>query len=336
MPKSPNQKLKLLYLLKILEEESDEAHPLGISELAAALQRHGIAAERKSLYDDMELLALFGYDVIQTRGRRNTYYLGQRRFEGPEMKLLVDAVQSAKFITEGKSRTLIHKICALASRHEAARLGRQVYVAGRAKTFNERTFYSVDAIQTAMGQNRQISFQYFEWAIDPAAPRLFTRRWRRGGGRYIASPWGLLWDDEYYYLLAYDAESGIIKHYRVDKMDALQTEDTPRAGREVFEALDTAHFSQSVFGMFGGQETDVRLCFTNRLIGVVVDRFGRDIIVHRHGDAHFTLTVRVVVSPQFLAWLYGFGGEARVLAPSALVRQVRAGIRALADVYNED
>ena len=336
MPKSANQKLKLLYLLKILEEESDEAHPLGVSELITALGRHGIAAERKSIYDDIELLADFGYDVITTRGRRNAYYLGQRRFEAPELKLLVDAVQSAKFITEGKSRALIKKICGLASRHEGNLLQRQVHVAGRAKTFNERTYYSVDAIQTAIGQNRQISFQYFEWAVDAKDRKLFARRWRHGGSRYRVSPWSLLWDDEYYYLLAYNEADGIIKHYRVDKMDALRAEDTPRAGREDFEKLDVAHFSQSIFGMFGGREEEVRLRFANRLIGVVVDRFGRDIIIHRQGDGHFTLTVKVVISPQFLAWLYGFGGEVKVLSPESLVQQVKAGIEELAEVYAEE
>lgn len=335
MPKSPNQKLKLLYLAKILSEESDEAHPLTIADLAAALARRGIAAERKSLYDDLEALERFGLDIVVLRGRGNAYYLGERHFQLPEIKLLVDAVQSAKFISLGKSQALIIKICALASRHQGGVMQRQVYVQGRAKTFNEHSYYNVDAIQNALAENRQIQFRYYEWVVAPKSARLFTRRWRHGGRPYQVSPWSLLWDDEFYYLLAYDEAAGIIKHYRVDKMDDIALCGEARSGRAVFEGLDLAQYNTRTFGMFGGTETAVRLRFANRLVGVVVDRFGQNVIIHADGPHHFVTTVQAVVSPQFFSWLFGFGAEVEVLAPQALIHCLRQELAAVSALYEK-
>lgn len=333
MAKSANQKLKLLYLAQILEQESDEEHPLSTSELIAALALHDISAERKSIYDDMDALAQFGLDVMTVRGRSNAYYLGERSFQLPELKLLVDAVESAKFISAGKSRELIKKICSLASRHAGGLMQRQVHVQNRAKTVNERTYYNVDAIQNALGKNLQISFYYYEWAVDPGSPRLFDRRRRHGGKPYQVSPWTLLWDDEYYYLIAWDDEAGIIKHYRVDRMSDITMQKQPRLGREAYEALDIAEYSKGVFGMFSGRQASVRLRFANRLIGVVVDRFGSDIIIHQSGPEHFTTTLKATVSPQFLSWLLGFGTEAQVLSPDWLVEQLAKQASDIAKMY---
>lgn len=333
MPKSPNQKLKLLYLAQMLQQESDEANPLTVAEIILKLEQQDISAERKSIYADIEALQQFGMDIIVQRGQSNSYYLGQRSFELPELKLLVDAVQSAKFITEGKSRSLIKKICGLASRHEGAMMARQVHVAGRAKTFNERTYYSVDAIQTAIAGNKKISFKYFEWAVTNDTPQFFGRRWRHGGQPYVISPWGLLWDDEYYYMIGYDENAGIIKHYRVDKMDKIETTKDARQGREVYEAMDIAEYSKSIFGMFGGKETEVTLRFANRLIGVVADRFGHNIRIKKDGDEYFTVRVKAVVSPQFLSWIMGFGDEAQVLMPEDVAQKVRTTAQSIAALY---
>lgn len=334
MAKSANQKLKLLYLVDILTEESDEEHPLSVADLIERLQRRDIAAERKSIYDDMESLAGYGLDVVTVKGRSNAYFLGERDFQLAEVKLLVDAVQSAKFLTEGKSRELIKKICRLAGRHQGGLLQRQVQVQGRAKTFNERTYYNVDAVHTAMAEDRKIQYYYSEWATDPASPKAYSRKLRRGGAAYQVSPWTLVWDDEFYYLLAYDEAAGIIKHYRVDKMEKISILKEKREGRQIFDQLDMVGFSKRMFGMYGGTEENVRMRMHNSLIGVVLDRFGTDVIIHKSAEEYFTFTAKVVVSPQFFSWLFGFGSKAQVLAPENVVQQAKQNAQELQNLYN--
>lgn len=333
MPKGANQKLKLLYLAQLLQQKSDEEHPLTVGEMITALAAVGIDAERKSIYDDMEALQRFGLDVVTVRGRSNAYYLGQREFELPELKLLVDAVESAKFVTAEKSRALIQKICALASQHQGSLMQRQVHMAGRAKTVNQRTYYNVDAIHSAIAGNGQLSFQYFKWELDLKAARRLARKAQWNGRRYRVSPYALLWDDEYYYLVAYDAAAQKLKHYRVDRMDHIRAEESPRLGQEAFAQTDLAAYSQSVFGMFGGARQDVRLRFSNRLLDVAVDRFGTDLFVQPSGEGHFEVTVQVVVSPQFFGWLFGLGGEAAVVGPPQLVRQTQTQLEEIAALY---
>lgn len=250
-----------------------------------------------------------------------------------ELKLLVDAAQSAKFITAKKSSELIKKISGLASRYEAALLNRQVYVQGRVKTMNESIYYNVDILQTAIAQNRQIQYQYYEWAVDRTQPRLLARRERKGGKPYHVSPWAMVWDDENYYLVAYDAEAGIIKHYRVDKMANIAITGGQRLGQELFATLDIAQYTKHAFGMFGGEKTDVKLRFANRLVGVVVDRFGKDIFIRQDGEEHFITTVQVMVSPQFIAWVLGFGAEVQVLGPLPVVQQLQKTLANIAPLY---
>ena len=230
MPRSSNQKLKLLYLLKILSEETDEQHYMNARELIARLGQYGIRAERKSVYDDLERLQEFGYDIIHTKtGEGSGYYLGGREFELAELKLLVDVVQASRFITLKKSRQLIHKLERLAGRNEAACLQRQVYVAGRVKTENESIYYNVDSIHNAITENKKIMFQYFQWNLKK------EMELRHNGEMYHISPWGLSWNDENYYLVGYDSEDQMIKHYRVDKMLKIRMSDEPREGKKYFE-----------------------------------------------------------------------------------------------------
>lgn len=333
MAKSSNQKLKLLYLLKILEEQSDEAHPLTVQQIITELNRCGIKAERKSVYDDLEALGQFGKDIVVLKGRQNRYYLGERHLQLAELKLLVDAAQSAKFITAKKSDELIDKISSLTSRHEASLLRRQVHVQGRVKTINEGIYYNVDILQTAISQNHKISCQYYEWAVDKTSPRLFTRRWRRDGKPYVISPWTMVWDDENYYLVGFDSDANMIKHYRVDKLASLKELDEARDGRAQYEALDIGEYTKRTFGMFGGDEEYVKLRFANRLIGVVVDRFGKDISIAGVDNDTFTVTVKAVVSPQFIAWLLGFGAEVEVLSPGSLIEQLLRTTREVQERY---
>ena len=321
MARSQKQKLKLLYLMRYLLQNSDEKHPVGIARMVEELDAHGIAAERKSLYADLEALREFGLDVVQARGKTVGYYIGTRDFELPELKLLVDSVQSSKFITQKKTLSLIRKIESLASVHDAVLLQRQVYVRSRVKSMNESVYYNVDEISSAIAADRKIRFLYFEYTVKK------ERRYRRDGAFYELSPYALMWDDENYYLLAFDSQTGTIRHYRVDKMAQISACESFRDGREAFAQLDMSAYSKTVFGMFAGKAETVRLRFAIHLAGAVIDRFGRDVMLIREDEAHFSVSIEAVVSPQFYAWVFGFGSEAEILSPAP----VREGMAEMAE-----
>ena len=328
MAKSANQKLKLLYLCRYLLHSSDEAHPVTVAQMIDYLARQDIAAERKSIYDDMESLRLFGLDVQSVRvGSATGYFIGERDFQLPELKLLVDSVQSSRFITEKKSMELIRKLEDLTSEHEARQLNHQVYVRGRIKTMNESIYYNVDEIHAAIDGDRAITFKYYEWSVTK------ERVGRRGGKRYAVSPWALMWDDENYYLIAYDPEAGHIKHYRVDKMGSISQTDEPRQGSEAFARLDMAAYSNSHFGMFSGDVQPVRLRFENALAGPVIDRFGADVSLIPLDDDHFSVTVNAAVNVQFFGWLSGFGPRAKILAPASAAEAMGEHVRSIAKLY---
>ena len=308
MPKSSNQKLKLLYLAKIFMENTDATHALTVKELSEALAAYEISAERKSLYDDMELLRVFGLEICMQRDKQVRYYAGAHTFELAELKLLVDAVQSSKFITEKKSNSLIRKLESLASKYEAAQLHRQVTVSNRLKASNEEIFGNVDMIHRAISENRRICFKYFEWNVEK------KRVLRKDGAIYRISPWALLWDDENYYMVGYDSESSMIKHYRVDKMLELYMDRSLREGKDIFERIDMTQYSKQVFGMYGGELCNVRLSCDKSMAGVVIDRFGTDIVIANHGD-RFEFTVKVMLSPTFYSWVLGFGNKICVVSP---------------------
>ncbi len=332
MPKGQNQKSKLLHLARILDRQTDQEHPLSLQELMTGLQANGVdVRDRKSLYDDLETLRVFGMDIeMVRRGREVGYYVASRPFELPELKLLVDAVQSSRFITKRKTVQLISKLESLTSVHQGRQLQRQVYVTGRIKAMNESIYYSVDALHEAIEQNRKITFRYFEWALGRGRERV-EKRLRRGGGLYQVSPRALLWDNENYYLLAYDSESDSLRHYRVDKMQDI----TVLAERcsPAQPDFDPAAYAGSLFGMFHGDRETVKLRFENSLIGVVADRFGREVFLSPDGGNHFVVTAHVAVSPQFLSWVFGFGKQAEILAPQSVRGQFLALLRETGENY---
>ena len=330
MAKSSNQKQKLLLIARILTQQSDEEHPVSIRALTAQLEQSGIHAERKSIYDDLEALRQSGMDILCRRGPGGGYYLGQRTFELAELKLLVDSIQSSKFITYKKTLALIAKIETLCSRYQASSLQRQIYVSGRVKTMNESIYYNVDRLHAAISDNRQITFQYFQYDRDK------RRQLRHGGRRYRVSPYALCWQDENYYLIAYDPQAGEIRHYRVDKMLSIQQTEQPRTGQAAFDALDIRSYSQKTFDMFSGQNETVQLLFHNRLAGVVIDRFGSDVTLYPVDEEHFRLTVEVAVSPRFFAWVFALGQEVQILSPPAVVAQFRRQLDQLAQQYQQE
>lgn len=336
MPKSPNQKMKPLLLQRILLERTDEDHGLTVPELIALLEEEGVAAERKSVYSDLQTLADFGLDIVKRKeSGKVVYYVGARTFELPELKLLVDAVQSSRFITHKKSNQLIQKVEGFASRYQAQQLQRQVFVANRVKTMNESIYINVDKIYEAIAANRRITYRYLDWAFRDGAAGGYEKQFRRQGKTYRVSPWSLCWADERYYMIGFDSEAGLIKHYRVDKMLGIALTDEPRDGQEHFEHFDMAVYTRQVFGMFGGNEQTVTLRFENRLLGVVLDRFGEDVPIRREDADTFQVRVRVAVSPQFLSWVFSFGGGARIVSPAAVADTMREQLASVMKQYTE-
>ncbi len=323
MAKSYNQKMKILYLLRLFMERSDENHVLTMGDLLEELARYGISAERKSVYDDLEALRLFGLDIVYTRREPSGYYLASRRFELPELKLLVDAVQSCKFLTRKKSDQLIKKLESLTSTYEAGQLARQVFVANRIKTMNETIYYNVDKIHSAISANVRIRFQYFQWTVEK------TTHLKKDGASYDISPWALTWDDENYYMVGYDSETDMIKHYRVDKMLSIQLTAKERQGKQVFADFDLASYIKKTFGMFGGEEKEMELECENRLIGVMIDRFGKEAPIRPVDDSHFSIRIRVAVSGPFYGWLCGLGPGVSVRKPLEEARAYRDYLRGL-------
>lgn len=328
MTRLNNQKIKILYLMQLFLEETDQEHTLSRKELEERLAVQGVHTERKSLYNDLETLKAFGLDIEYRKEKPEGYYLASHKFELAELKLLVDAVQSSKFITEKKSTALIHKLEGLASRYEARQLQRQVFVSNRIKAMNESIFYNVDKIHLAIASNRKIRFPYFEWTVAKEI------RLKRDGQPYEISPWALTWDDENYYLIGYDEGARMLKHFRVDKMLDIVLSDEPRTGQKEFDRFDVAHYTKKRFGMFGGVEETVRIRFQNKFIGVVIDRFGKETAVRPDGDEHFIARVDVVVSEQFFGWLTGLGKGAIIISPDSVAGEYKALLRDITNEYN--
>lgn len=315
MAKSENQKLKMLYLREKFIRDTDENNGITVNEMIEYLAKNGISAERKSLYTDIEALNLFGMDIVMDKVDRKAYYkLVSREFELAELKLLVDAVQASKFITANKTNKLIKKIEGLASSNEAKELQRQVYVLNRVKNVNEKIYILVDSIHSAINSGKQIKFIYSYWNVNKELVP------KKNGEYYNVSPWALTWDDENYYLIAYDEIDKKIKHYRVDKMSQISVLDVERNGKELFDGFDIATYSNKTFGMYGGKEELVKLRFDSDMIGVVLDRFGSDIMVHPDMDnTHFYVNIPIAISNQFFGWIVGLGNKVKIAGPTEVV-----------------
>ncbi len=328
MPKGTNQKFKLYYLSRIMLEKTDDDHMIDMSEIKTALEAYGVTADRKSLYDDLEALRVLGVDVIGEKVGRNYYYhVGGKQFEIAELKLLVDAIQSSKFITEKKSKELIRKLTDMASHYEAAQLKRQVVVQGRVKTMNESIYYFVDDVHRAIAENKKIRFEYMKWNEQ-------KKMVRRKDGSYTVSPWALTWDDENYYLIAFDEEAGCIKHFRVDKLKSIEVLDELREGKEEFKAFNLAKYAKMSFGMFGGKPTKVKITFDNETVGVFIDRFGRDISIYPADKKGWSeVTVDVAMSDQFLGWIFALGPRVKILSPEDVVDRYKKELKEMVKLY---
>lgn len=330
MSRGTNQKFKFTYLMKIMLEKTDDEHSLTMPQIMEELEKYDVTAERKSIYTDFQdMTEKFGVEIIKEQIGRETYYhVGAREFELAEVKLLIDAIQSSKFITQTKSRELITKIKSFVSEHQAKQLQRQVYINDRVKTMNESVYYNVDDIHTAINQNKKIRFKYFKWDINT---KLVPRH---NGDWFIVSPWALTWDDENYYMVAFDDLDSKIKHYRVDKMMHISIEEEKRSGRDVFRNFDMAEYSKATFGMYQGQKAKVKIQFANYMCGVFIDRFGKDISFRPIDDEHSEFHVDVNVSPQFFGWIFSLGKDVKVTGPSEVVERMKVLAREFLENMN--
>ncbi len=322
MPKTAEQKTRILKLLEILMRETDEEHPLTEARLRAKLSSDGIEAERKTILSDLHALEEYGIDVVNRRGRNGGFFIATRDFELAELKMLVDAVQASKFISEKKSEILIGKLCNLTSRHEAGKLTRQVYVSGRVKQENKVVLITIDAIHTAIAEKRKISFVYNEWTISKKLQP------RHNGERYKISPWRLMMEEGYYYLIGYDETAACLKHFRVDKITEVSLLEENRAGETYYEHLDPARYAGETFGMYGGEEMPVTLVCDKSLISVILDRFGNQVNLVEEDETRFRVTVSVRISPVFRGWVLGYGARMRVVEPAQVAEDIRAVARA--------
>ena len=329
MPRSEKQKQKLIRLLEMLIKETDKSHGLSMQEILPRLEQLGISAERKSIYDDILTLGELGFDVITLPERPPKYTLLTRPFELAELKLLVDAVESSKFITRERSREIIEKLRSFAGKYHSHELSRQVYVEDRIKTDNDFSFENIDLIHKAINTNKRISFAYFDYTREK------KRVLRHDGKRYEVSPMALLWSDENYYLVAYDGDAGASKNFRVDKMTEIEISEKVRAEKTTQERFNPAEYSRKIFGMYGGREELVTLECREHLAGVIIDRFGTDYTFFPT-DFGFRVSLRVMVSPTFFAWVLGFGRDMKIISPEAVKRELCERLEDIREHYEGD
>ena len=318
MARGKKQKLKLFYLYKIMSEETDRTHFLTMPQIVERLASYGVEADRKSLYDDMEALDLFGIKVQRTRDGAHTYYnMTNRPFELAEMKFLVDAVQASKFITEKETKEIIMKLLNLVSMNDARLLERDIHVPGRIKNMNESVYYTVDVIFRALNLDQQLRFHYFCWNVDG------EKELRRNGDYYIVSPWALHYDDEKYYLVAYDHLRKEMRHFRVDKILDIETMEVKRKGVTKYRKRNEEKYTQQHFRMFGGELQTVTLLCKNEMSNVILDQFGRNTKLTRVDKDYFDVSVEVAVSDQFFGWVVALGDKVKIVGPQDVVQQMK-------------
>lgn len=329
MARSENQKLKLFYLRKILLEKTDSEHGITVPEIIEALAGYGINAERKTVYSDISLLGETGLKITSKKKQNGTFYhVQEREFELAELKLLVDAIQSSKFVSKNKSGELIKKLEKLCSGYEASTLQRQVYVLGRIKTMNESVVKTIDVIHTAIGNNRKISFRYGFWNIKK------EMELKKDGKLYNISPWALAWSNENYYMIGFDSDAGIIKHYRVDKMADISLTGEKREGEALFKSFNLADYTRKNISMYEGEDRTVTLEIDNGKIGIFLDRFGRDeVTVLPQSENRSLVRFEVNLNPQFIGWIFSLGDKVKIIGPESAVRKTKELLSEMNNLY---
>jgi predicted DNA-binding transcriptional regulator YafY len=328
MARSENQRLKLFYLRDYLFEATDENHTVKRKDIINYLQKeYGISVERKTIYTDIDILDEYGVD-IEYDATTQGYKIRERDFTLEEILLLIDSIQSSKFITQKYVKEISDKLKKFASKHERKMLDRRSYVPNRIRNMNESAFSGLDDIHACIANDKKLSFRYFTYGVKK------EKLYRRNGEIYIASPYALIWNENNYYLLAF--EGNTMKHFRVDKMDNVKPLDSEREGKDEFKKLNLSERSTKVFSMYGGKEERVGLRFSNHLTGVVIDRFGKDVSMRPDGQDHFTVSVKVEISPQFYGWLCGLKRDVRIISPDTIVKEMAEYVSSIAEMYQTE
>ena len=306
--------IRILRLLHFLYQHTDEEHPVSASDILRLWEESGICTDRRSVYGDMDILKEFGVDIIHRRERQNLYFVGSRLFELPELKLLVDAVESSRFITRKKSVELISKLSSLASSSQAKELNRPVYMGGTAKPDNETIYYTVDTLHTAIREKQQVQFQYIEFTSQK------ERRLKHNGAWYVFSPYALMWQRDYYYAVGWSERHGKLAQFRVDRMANVEPLERPAIEMPGFDAED---YASKVFGMYDDEIETVTLRCENQFMRNVIDRFGTGVQTSPDGPNHFTAQVEVAPSPPFFAWVFTFAGGIQIAGPESALEEMQ-------------
>ena len=312
MPRFSNQKMKPLYLARILLEHTDENNVMTAQDIISALAKYDVPADRKSIYDDIDALKKYGLDIELRRGTDGGYFVASRDFELPELKLLVDAVQSSRLITGRKSDALIKKLAKLTSSAQAKQLKRQVHIQGRAKTLNESVYYTIDSIHEAINAGKQIRFKYFHYNISK------KRVYAKGDKTYTRTPVALCWNDDNYYLVTFSPQFDIpFATYRVDRMSDVEVIDD-RAEKCNKTQFNITEYIKKNFGMFTGESMSAKILFDESLVNVVLDQFGTETQLLKVDEGKFIISAEVSASPVFLGWIFQFGELVEILEPESL------------------
>lgn len=325
------QKVKLLYIIKIMTELTDEEHPLSATEICEKLASYDITAERKAIYDDIECLISFGYDIIQTRVPKNGYFLASRDFELPEVFLLGDAVRTAKFISEKKTRELTSKLDKLLSSHQSKRNISAIYIDSSNKTRNEELFYNIDRINTAIEQGKKIKFTYSKRVLHQGRQIVTESKTR------VVSPYAMTWQFDYYYLIGNYEKYDNLMNLRIDRIHSVEVLDEPiRHFGEVSDYRDTfdvADYTKKLFGMFGGNMQEVKLRCSNKILEQVTDRFGDGIFITNVTETTFDFTAKAAVSDALVTWIMNYADAIEVITPIELRNKVKDRAEKILQVY---
>ena len=325
---SPNaSRIKLLKIWEILCQETDEEHPIESTVLIERLADIGIPCERKTIYRDIEALKEYGYEVECERGKKNQYYVLDRSFDLPELHILLDAVQAASFITPKKTKEIVNKIADLAGSRKGEVLKRNIVSFNTTKSQNEQIYYVVDEIVRAISKRKKIEFKYFDYDAN------HNKVYRKDGGRYVMNPYSTVFSDDNYYLLCYNDKYKNIIHYRVDRMDSVKMLNDDIVPLDEGSQFNVTQHKKELFGMFTGQEEDVRFEIEKSLLDVVFDRFGSDIKVMPCGDDKYTFTAQVQVSPIFIGWCCAFGKKVKIVSPDNVVERLKNHLKEMGEQY---
>lgn len=306
--------IRILHLFQFLYRNTDEMNPASVADILRFWELQGICSERKQVYKDIALLQDFGVDVIRIKSTQNHYFIGNRLFELPELKLLVDAVESSRFITSKKSGDLIRKLGQLTSNTQAEQLDRHIYMDGMPKPSNEAIYYIVDTIQSSIQSNQQISFQYYEYL--PTKEKVLKHQ----GYRYQFTPYALIWNRDHYYVVGWSEKHMKLSQFRVDRMTSVEMMDQP--GHQLL-GFEPAEYVQKVFGMYPDDLQMVTLFCENDVMRSIIDRFGEGVRTEIVDDDHFQAVVEVAPSPPFFGWIFTFAGKIRILKPDNVLEEMR-------------